>query len=135
MKFAFQGGIKILGKDKIDFTPNIRATIQKGNEEIAAGLCMDYSFAENIKMTLGAWYRNHDAFAFALGMDSKYFSIGYSYDIVTDLNRYVSAANAHEVTLSLKLNRKNKDNNPQFGSNDGSKKEEGDEHSSPFPLF
>ena len=96
---------------------------------------MDYSFPENIKVILGLWYRNHDAFAVALGIDSKYFSIGYSYDIVTDLNRYVSAANAHEITLSLKLNRKSISSNPQFGGSGSSKKGSDDEYSSPFPFF
>lgn len=132
-KLAFQGGIKIFGKDKVDFIPNIRVTTQKGSEEVAAGLCTDYSFAENFKVTLGVWYRSHDAFAVALGMDSRYFSIGYSYDIVTDLNRYVAAANAHEITLSLKLNRGSKANHPQFG-NDGVTKS-ADDSGSPFPMF
>lgn len=134
VKFSYQGGIKILGKGKIDFTPNVRMTTQKGNEEIATGLCMDYSFSENIKMILGAWYRNHDAFALALGLDAKNFSVAYSYDMVTDLNRYISASNAHEVSLSFKMKRKNKEVTPQF-EKDGKKQKGNDGASDPFPFF
>ena len=105
MRFVYMGGIKILGENKIDFTPNVRYNIQAGSTEMAAGLYMDYRFSENVKFVLGSWYRTHDAIAFAIGIEHKSFTFGYSYDIVTDLNAYVSGANANELSLSYKLNR------------------------------
>jgi type IX secretion system PorP/SprF family membrane protein len=102
-KLSFQGGIKILG-NKVDVTPNVRVTTQQGAEEIAAGISMDYKANDKMKIVAGAWYRTHDAFAIALGLEHKSFTFGYSYDIITGLNQYVSPVAANEISISYKLN-------------------------------
>ena len=108
-KFSYQGGIKILGEGKLDFTPNIRITTQSGAEEIAAGLYVDYRFNEKAKLVLGSWYRKDDAVAFALGFEHKNFIIGYSYDVVTSqLSTAAAGINAYEVTLAYKINKADK---------------------------
>ena len=110
-KYCYQGGIKILGANKIDFTPNIRVTSQNGSQEIASGLYMDYRFSDKAKLVLGGWFRRNDAMAFAVGFDMKSFTLGYSYDVITsDISKVVTGTNAHEVTLSYKINRAEKKN-------------------------
>ncbi len=108
-RFSFQAGIKILGKNNIDFTPNIIVNAQKPAQNSAAGLIMDYNLNEKMKLVVGAWYRKGDAIAFSLGFEHKTFGLMYSYDVVTDpINSYVSGLNAHEITLSLKFNQSEK---------------------------
>lgn len=109
MRYSFQGGIKILGEGKIDFTPNIIFNSQNGNENLAAGLIMDYRFNEKSKLVLGAWYRKKDAIAFSLGCDLKTITFAYSYDVVnSQIKNSISGLNAHEITLSLKFNQSEK---------------------------
>lgn len=109
MRYSFQGGIKILGEGKIDFTPNVIYNSQAGNENLAIGMLMDYRFNEKSKLVLGVWYRKKDAVAFSLGCDLKAFSFAYSYDVVSSkIQNYVSGLNAHEITLMLKFNQADK---------------------------
>lgn len=117
-RYSFQGGIKILGNNNVDFTPNIIVNSQKPAQNSAAGLLMDYAFNEKMKLAIGVWYRRADAIAFSLGFNHKTFGLTYSYDVVTaPLNAYISGANAHEITLSLKFNQSDKKGakaNPAF---------------------
>lgn len=119
MRFNYQGGVKIFGDGKIDFTPNVRINMQDGNVEAAAGLYIDYNFSDNAKLVFGSWYRRNDAVAFLLGFEHKSFTIGYSYDMInTNLNVVSTGVNAHEVTLSYKLSRLGKSKNASFGGGD-----------------
>lgn len=107
--FSYQAGIKILGENKIDISPNIRVISQNGNQVIATGLYVDYNFSEKAKFVVGSWYRRNDAMAFLLGFEHKSFTFGYSYDVVvSDLSKVVSGVNANEVTLSYKFNKAEK---------------------------
>ncbi len=109
-RYSFQGGIKIFGNNKIDFTPNIIVNSQNGNENIAAGLLMDYHIGEEgTKLIVGAWYRRTDAIACSVGFEHKIFYLCYSYDVVTSkISNYTSGLNAHEVCLAIKFNQSNK---------------------------
>lgn len=117
-RYSFQSGIKILGKNKIDFTPNIIVNSQKPAQNSAAGLLMDYTLNEKMKLALGAWYRKDDAIAFSLGFEHKTFALTYSYDVVTTpISNYISGLNAHEISLSIKFNQSEKKgatSNPSF---------------------
>lgn len=106
MRYSFQGGIKILGDNKIDFTPNVIFSSQGGNNNSAAGLLTDYHMNDISKVTLGIWYRNNDAIAFSVAFDHKTFSFGYSYDVVNSkISNYIPGLNAHEITLAAKINQ------------------------------
>lgn len=117
-RYSFQGGIKILGKNKIDFTPNIIVNSQKPAQNSAAGLLMDYSLNEKMKIVLGAWYRKDDAIAFSFGFEHTNFALTYSYDVVTTpISSYISGLNAHELSLALRFNQSEKkgaSSNPSF---------------------
>ena len=117
-RYSFQGGIKILGKNKVDFTPNFIVNSQKPAQNSAAGLLVDYRFNEKMKLVIGAWYRKDDAIAFSLGFDHKTFGFTYSYDVVTTpISAYTSGLNAHEITLVIKFNQSEKKGasaNPSF---------------------
>lgn len=119
MRFDYQGGVKIFGDNKIDFTPNVRINMQAGNVEAAAGLYADYNFSDNAKLVIGAWYRRNDAIAFLVGFEHKSFTVGYSYDMInTNLNVVTTGVNAHEVTLSYKFSRLGKSKIASFGGGD-----------------
>jgi type IX secretion system PorP/SprF family membrane protein len=130
MKFSFQGGVKIYGKNKIDISPNARFNIQNGNTETAIGLYADYLLNDDSKIVIGAWYRRNDAIAFMAGFDHKSFTIGYSYDMVSDpMITTISGLNAHEITLSFKLSQSKKSNIPSFDKSNTSMS------NSPFSSF
>ncbi|MEO6904208.1 MAG: PorP/SprF family type IX secretion system membrane protein [Bacteroidia bacterium] len=131
LRFAYQGGIKILGDNKIDVSPNFRMNSQGGNLETATGVYVDYRFNEQAKLVIGAWYRTHDAIAFLVGFEHKNFTLGYSYDMVnSNLKNVAVQANAHEITLSFKLSRASKSKSASFGMD-----EAGNPRSSPISSF
>lgn len=135
MRFNYQGGVKIFGDNKIDFTPNVRINMQNGNVEAAAGLYADYVFSENAKLVIGAWYRRNDAIAFLLGFEHKFFTVGYSYDMInTNLNTVTTGVNAHEVTLSYKFSRLGKSKIASFGGGDSGESIPS-VRTGPFPSF
>lgn len=112
VKYSGQAGIKVLGENKVDLTPNFRLTVQNGNSEIAAGLMIDYSFTERMKFVVGGWYRVHDATAILIGFEHKNFTLGYSYDMVnTTLRTIAPMPNAHELSLSIRVSRLSKSKN------------------------
>ena len=117
-RISIQSGIKILGDNKLDFTPNIIISTQNGSEDISSGLYIDYLLNEKAKIVVGTWYRKHNAYSFLLAFEHKSFMFGYSYDMPnTALNLTISGLNTHEITLAYKLNMADKkgiDNLPSF---------------------
>jgi type IX secretion system PorP/SprF family membrane protein len=119
MRFAYQAGVKIFGGNNIDISPNFRMNMQNGNVETATGLYVDYSFNDQLKLVIGAWYRTHDAIAVLISFEHKNFTLGYSYDMVNSgLNKIATQVNAHEITLSLKISRLSKAKSTSYSSDD-----------------
>ena len=145
IRMTYQGGVKILESDKINITPNAMLATQNGNTESAIGCYLDYIFSENFKMTLGVWYRRHDAIPILLGFEFKGFSLGYSYDAVTSsISNLSSGIMANEITLTYRLNRKKGGGSTaSFISSSGGTSlggkatpaSGGDGNPSPFPKF
>lgn len=105
-KFSVQGGLKMRGENRIDFTPNIIGTVQSGSKDFAAGAYVDYNFNELSKLKFGAWYRNKDALAFLLGVEHNGVAVAYSYDMTNSpLSRAISGLNTHEVMLSYQFRK------------------------------
>lgn len=110
-KFTFQGGIKIIGANKIDLTPNVIYLVQSGSQLLAAGLYLDYRINDKSKLVLGSWYKPKDAVTFLIGFDYKVFSVGYGYDVVTsDAAKAINGLNTHSISLSVKLDQAAKKN-------------------------
>ena len=83
--------------------PNVIYQYQNGFQEIMLGTYVQYG-----AFTVGAWYRNLDAFILSIGIDNGKFKLGYSYDItVSKLNNGISGG-SHEVSLGLNLACKEK---------------------------
>ena len=96
-------GNKSQYKNSTSIMPNIIYQYQNGFQEINIGTYIKYG-----AFTFGAWYRNRDAFILTIGLRTKQFKIGYSYDVtVSKLNNGVSGG-SHEVSLGLNLNCKSK---------------------------
>lgn len=119
---SFQGGIKIVGENRIDFTPNVVINTQMSEETFAAGLLVDYyivlSERSVFRLTAGAWYQTGNAVALSFGYSQKTVAFMYSYDAITSqISNYISGLHAHEITLSFKINqslKKRAKANPSF---------------------
>ncbi|MDG1429478.1 MAG: type IX secretion system membrane protein PorP/SprF [Crocinitomicaceae bacterium] len=109
MRFTGHMGaeIKLGGKSQYknitSIMPNIVYQYQNGFQEINIGTYVKYG-----AFTVGAWFRNKDAFILSIGLSTQKFKLGYSYDVtVSKLNNGVSGG-SHEVSLGLNLNCRNK---------------------------
>lgn len=86
--------------------PNVIYQYQNGFSELSVGTYVKY---ENF--TVGAWYRNRDAFILCFGITTPKFRLGYSYDItVSKLGNGVSGG-SHEVSVGFNLACKKKPKN------------------------
>jgi type IX secretion system PorP/SprF family membrane protein len=78
--------------------PNVIFQYQNGFMELNLGTYVKYG-----PFTVGAWYRNRDAFILTAGINNGKFRLGYSYDVtISKLNNGVSGG-SHEVSLGLNL--------------------------------
>ena len=79
-------------------SPNIIYQNQNGFQQLNIGAYLKYE-----SFTIGAWYRNKDAFILTLGINTEKYRIGYSYDLtVSPLGNGVSGG-SHEVSLGINL--------------------------------
>lgn len=86
-------------------SPNIIYQYQNGFQQLNIGAYLKYE-----SFTLGAWYRNKDAFILTVGITTDKYRIGYSYDLtVSQLGNGVSGG-SHEVSLGINLKCKKRVN-------------------------
>lgn len=79
-------------------SPNVIYQYQNGFQQLNIGAYLRYE-----SFTIGAWYRNKDAFILTLGLTTDKYRIGYSYDLtVSPLGNGVSGG-SHEVSLGINL--------------------------------
>ena len=79
-------------------SPNIIYQNQNGFQQLNIGAYLKYE-----SFTIGAWYRNKDAFIMTVGINTDNYRIGYSYDLtVSKLGNGVSGG-SHEVSLGINL--------------------------------
>ena len=103
-KISYLIGVKFNGISDFDVATTIRASTQQGADEIATGLYIDYHLGETSKVGIGSWFKIKQGVTFIVGFSHANFTIGYSYDLGTSaLTTLTKGANAHEVTLSFKL--------------------------------
>ena len=102
-KFSYQGGIKIIGKNKFDYSPNLRVNVQGDFEDILPGLYVDYRFNSSFKISGGVWLRKNGPNSFLLAIENKHFSLGYSYDLYLSsaMSSYMSNTTANSNQISL----------------------------------
>lgn len=104
IKFTGHAGAMIpLEKGNETFiSPNILYQRQQDFQQLNLGLY----FVKN-KIVGGLWYRNQDAFIVLIGLQTKNFKVGYSYDVTVSKLANVSAG-SHEVTMQLQFECKPK---------------------------
>ena len=86
--------------------PNIIYQYQNGFQELNIGTYVKYG-----NFTVGAWYRNRDAFILCFGITTDKFKLGYSYDItVSKLGNGISGG-SHEVSMGFNLKCRRKPKN------------------------
>jgi type IX secretion system PorP/SprF family membrane protein len=77
--------------------PNIIYQYQNGFQQLNIGAYLKYE-----AFTIGAWYRNRDAFILSLGLTTEKFRIGYSYDLTVSQLGGVSGG-SHEISMGFNL--------------------------------
>jgi type IX secretion system PorP/SprF family membrane protein len=86
------------GTKSTSLMPNIIFQYQQGFMEMNIG-----TYVKHGNLTFGAWFRNKDAFILSMGIQTKSFRVGYSYDItVSKLNNGTSYG-SHEVSMGFNL--------------------------------
>jgi len=86
------------GTKSTTLMPNIIFQYQQGFMEMNIG-----TYVKHGSLTFGTWFRNKDAFILSLGIQTKSFRVGYSYDItVSKLNNGTSYG-SHEVSMGFNL--------------------------------
>ncbi len=86
------------GTKSTSLMPNIIFQYQQGFMEMNIG-----TYVKHGNLTFGTWFRNKDAFILSLGIQTKSFRIGYSYDItVSKLNNGTSHG-SQEVSMGFNL--------------------------------
>ena len=112
MRFTAHAGAEIkLGQrgrytNTTSILPNIIYQYQNGFQELNIGTYIKYG-----DFTVGAWYRNRDAFILLFGMSFDKFKLGYSYDLtVSKLGNGISGG-SHEVSLGFNLKCRKKAKN------------------------
>ncbi len=81
--------------------PSVIYSYQNGFSQLNIGTYVKYG-----AMQFGAWFRNRDAFILTIGINTKLFKVGYSYDVtVSKLNNGVSGG-SHEVSLGFNFSCK-----------------------------
>jgi type IX secretion system PorP/SprF family membrane protein len=86
-------------------SPNIIYQYQNGFQELNIGAYLKY---ENF--TVGAWYRNRDAFIMTVGINTDKFKVGYSYDLTLSKLGINNTQGAHELSLVYEIAKKHKRN-------------------------
>ena len=88
----------VRGTKSTTLMPNIIFQYQQGFMEMNIG-----TYVKHGNLTFGTWFRNKDAFILSLGIQTKTFRVGYSYDItVSKLNNGISFG-SHEVSMGFNL--------------------------------
>ncbi len=86
--------------------PNIIYQYQNGFQELNIGSYIKYG-----DFTVGAWYRNRDAFILLFGVNFEKFKLGYSYDLtVSKLGNGITGG-SHEISLGMNLKCRKKAKN------------------------
>ena len=75
-------------------SPNIIYQYQNGFQELNIGAYLKYE-----SFTIGAWYRNRDAFIISLGISTDKFRIGYSYDLT--VSKLIEISKVLEVSIEF----------------------------------
>jgi type IX secretion system PorP/SprF family membrane protein len=103
MKFTLHAGTNIDmagpgGKyttNSAKISPNIMYRNQGTFNQLLLGL-----YVKKDALTLGAWYRDSDAFILSLGIETNVFRIGYSYD-VTVSKLTMASGGSHELSMGI----------------------------------
>lgn len=77
--------------------PNVIYQYQNGFQQFNIGAYLKYE-----AFTIGAWYRNRDAFIVSLGITTEKFRIGYSYDLTVSQLGGISGG-SHEISMGINL--------------------------------
>ena len=104
-----QGLEPLLGLELRNGLQQVATIIARNNngfQELNIGAYLKY---ENF--TIGAWYRNRDAFIMTVGINTDKFKVGYSYDLtVSKLGNGISGG-SHEISMGINLKCKKKPKN------------------------
>jgi type IX secretion system PorP/SprF family membrane protein len=106
-RFSFQGGLKIIGEEKLDLNPYAIYTTQGSYEQMLLGVTADFNLNKKSKMIVGGSYRVNDAIIMMAGYEHELFYFTYSYDFGSSMiSRNIYGLMTHEITLAYKMKSK-----------------------------
>ena len=106
-RFSFQGGLKIIGEDKLDLNPLVIYTTQSSRKQLILGLTADLNINKKSKFIFGSLYKVNDAIVLLTGYEHEMFYFAYSYDFGNSLiSRSIYGIMTHELTLAYKMKTK-----------------------------
>lgn len=79
-------------------SPNIIYQNQNGFQQLNIGAYLKYE-----SFTIGAWYRNKDAFILTVGLTTDKYRIGYSYDLTVSQLGNGFSGGSHEISMGFNL--------------------------------
>jgi type IX secretion system PorP/SprF family membrane protein len=111
--FRVHGGLEFRLSPHFRISPNVIALQQNQAYQFNGGVYLTYAAFEAKKgvmqeaaIVLGSWYRYGDAVIFSTGLNSRYYALGFSYDLNNSSLRYIThGKGAYEVSLSAKIFR------------------------------
>lgn len=117
--FKFHSGIEIHIAKKINMSPNVFWIKNGINTAFTLGTTFTYLIPDHdeyfkpTRLVFGYSYRFGDAMIFQFGIGSKYYGLGFSYDLYTTaFRKYLSgfAGNAYEISFktTLHISKKSK---------------------------
>ena len=100
---------------RFNISPNALVAMQAGNTQINAGTYITYMLVEPdagmlpSDIIIGGWYRVGDSFIASVGLASKVYTLGFSFDLNTsNLSKATNSFGAWEVSLKIQKPRKEK---------------------------
>lgn len=106
-RFSVQGGLKIIGEEKLDMNPYAIYTTQGSYDQMLLGITADFNFSKKSRMILGGSYRVNDAIILMAGYEHELFYFTYSYDFGSSMiSRNIYGLMTHEITLAYKMKSK-----------------------------
>ncbi len=102
-RYLLQGGAKISTGPKFNIAPNLLFMQQSEQREINLGTSFEFAFPKaNGLLSIGGWYRFHDAVIAALSFQYKSYKLGLSYDInISELQTATQNRGGFEISLII----------------------------------
>jgi len=109
--FKFHGGLDIPLNKSLYVSPNVLTMFQGSKTHLNGGVRLIYSLnnrspykiTDKMRVSAGVGGRLNDSFIFSVGLGSRVFMLGYSYDMnANGIGTFTNRVGASEISLTIK---------------------------------